>query len=1033
MLLTEPPEAAPGSDGMLEDMHARPISPVFVGRQEQLALLSESLDTARQGRPAAVLIGGEAGVGKSRLISKLAERVRADGAMVLTGGCPELGADGLPFAPFTAVLRQLVRELGAAGTLELLPGPAAVELGRLLPELAGEAGAALDGYPGEARARLFEQMLALLEHLAERRPVILVIEDLHWADRSTRELLGFLVSNQRVLGRALIVATYRSDELHRTHALRPLLAELGRISWVLRIDVPRLTRHEAAEQVAGILGRQPEPALVDAVYRRSEGNPLFLEGLLDCDGALPESLRDLVLASAQRLPEATQELLRVASVSGEQISHALLAAVSGLADDQLYHALRPAVAANVIISDAAGYAFRHELIREALYDDLLPGEHGRLHARFADAIGDNPSLVPPARAASSLAHHWYRAHDLPQALVSAWHAAAEAGRVLAHAEQFAMLTRVLELWDKVPEAAELIGADHVLVLERTVGLAHLMGDDERGLGFVTAALREIDAEAEPARAALLLERRGMLRRQKNSQGAIDDLHKALRLVAGPDHAAERAKVLASLAKNVARGTNREQARSAAEEALAIARETGDLTTQSSALLTLAMDGTGACTGGEDASFTLIGQARTAAERAGDYHMLLLTTTNESHLLEGLGAHQRAADVAKSGVVQAQNYGLARTAGTFLSINLAEPLVSLGRWDAASEVIEHALDLLPVAKTRASLHHLAGTIAVARGDVAAGRESATVAADLLAGSAYEDQFHLPGARLEVELCDREGRLDDALAAARHALDSFDLQSSPRYSWPLLVAAARVCADVAVLPKAAVAPAVVAQVPGLLAALRTEAAKLDVRGPLQQAHKVTFNCEVLRAGAPAAGDGAGWDPDARSRPTSRAWRQAVQAWDAVCEPYPASIALFRAAEAALAGREDRAAAADAMRRAAEITARLGATPLLRQVTLLARRARIPLAPPAGDPGTPGPRPAREDAAPGSMSLPALTSREVDVLRLMAAGRSNAGIAGDLFISVKTVSVHVSNILAKLGAANRAEAAAAAHRLRLLDADP
>ena len=413
-------------EGVLEDMSARQISPTFVGRAEQLAVLKRACGVARQGGPAAALIGGEAGVGKSRLISELAGQVSADGSMVLIGGCPELGADGLPFAPFTAVLRMLVRELGAARTTELLPGSAALELGRLLPELAGEAGTAADSYPGEARARLFEQMLALLEHLAERRPVVLIIEDLHWADRSTRELLGFLVSNQRILGRVLIIATYRSDELHRTHALRPLLAELGRIGWVLRMELPRLNRHEAAEQVAGILGRQPEPGLVDAVYRRSEGNPLFLEELLACDGALPESLRDLVLASAQRLPDDTQEVLRVASVGGEHISHALLATVTGLHDDRLYRALRPAVAANVILGDSAGYAFRHELIREALYDGLLPGEHGRLHARYAEAIAADPMLVPPGRAGSSLAHHWYRAHDIPQALVSAWQAAAEA-------------------------------------------------------------------------------------------------------------------------------------------------------------------------------------------------------------------------------------------------------------------------------------------------------------------------------------------------------------------------------------------------------------------------------------------------------------------------------------------------------------------------------------------------------------------------------------------------------------------------------
>ena len=389
----------------------------------------------------------------------------------------------------------------------------------------------------------------------------------------------------------------------------------------------------------------------------------------------------------------------------------------------------------------------------------------------------------------------------------------------------------------------------------------------------------------------------------------------------------------------------------------MSRQTGDLATQASALLTLAMGGTGSCSSGEDASFELIAQARAAAAEAGDYHMLLLTATNESHLLEGIGAHQRAAGAAKSGVVAAQKYGLARTAGTFLSINLAEPLVSLGRWDEAAEVIEHALDLSPVAKTRASLHHLAGTIAVARGDLSAGRDSLTVTADLLACTGYEDQLHLPGARLEVELRHAEGRLGDALAAAEHALGAFDLQSSPRYAWPLLVFGGpgmRRCGGTA----------------------QGRGSPGDLRPGVGPAHRAGRRGGEAGCARPAA---AGAPADLRLRAAARwrgadrsradtadrqtsgqnaadAWRDAAQAWDGVSEPYPASMALFRLAEATLADRDGRDAAAHALSRAAEITSGLAAAPLLQQIRLLARRARIPLAasgagPNAGTPGLPG----------------------------------------------------------------------------------
>ncbi|MGH3400594.1 MAG: ATP-binding protein, partial [Streptosporangiaceae bacterium] len=432
------------------------ISPVLVGRADHLTQLDEGLAAAGLGEPTAVLIGGEAGVGKSRLVSEFAARVAGE-ARALTGGCLELGASGLPFAPFTGLLRQLVRELGLDGVAELLSGQGRRELARLLPELGEPASHDDEAYQGEARARLFEQMLTLFERLAASGPLVLIIEDAHWADRSTRDLLTYLIGNQQVMRGVLIVVTFRSDELHRGHPLRPLLAELGRIAWVRRLELPRLTRAEATAQIAAILTRDPEPAQADSVFRRSEGNPMFVEQLLCFDGELPESLRDLVLANVQRLPEETGELLRLASAGGVRLGHGLLARVSGIADDDLTRVLRPAVAGNVLLADADGYLFRHALIREAMHDDLLPGEHSRLHARYAQAISDDPSLVPPGRAAIELALHWYSAHDMTWALVSAWEAAAVASRALAHSEQLAMLSRVLELWDRVPDAAERIG------------------------------------------------------------------------------------------------------------------------------------------------------------------------------------------------------------------------------------------------------------------------------------------------------------------------------------------------------------------------------------------------------------------------------------------------------------------------------------------------------------------------------------------------------------------------------------------------
>src|SRR5260221_9864742 len=235
------------------------------------------------------------------------------------------------------------------------------------------------------------------------------------------------------------------------------------------MELPRLDRRHADELVARILGREPEPSLADDVYRRAEGNPLFVEELLcsDCDSGLaagvPASLRDLLLVSVRRLPDETQEVLRAASAGGQHIRHALLAAVTGLDDDVLTRALRPAVAANVLTADAQGYAFRHGLIREAILDDLMPGDHTRLHTRFAEALGADPGLVPPGRAVIERAHHWYAAHELTGALVSGWRAAAQAGRALAHAEQLTLLGRGLELRGQVPRAAHCIRGSQLRV------------------------------------------------------------------------------------------------------------------------------------------------------------------------------------------------------------------------------------------------------------------------------------------------------------------------------------------------------------------------------------------------------------------------------------------------------------------------------------------------------------------------------------------------------------------------------------------
>src|SRR3954451_11133523 len=528
--------------GMLGGVRAHEVSPAFVGRTAELSTLTDACDRARGGTPGAVLLGGEAGGGKTRLVGELAARVRDD-VLVLAGGCLELSTAGFPYAPFTAALRQLVRDAGAAEIAALMPRDGARDLARLLPEF-GEPPADRD--PDSARARLFEQMLVLLEHLAERRPLVLVIEDAHWADRSTRDLLVFLLRNLRHTA-VLVIITFRSDELHRGHPMRPVIAELERIEGVVRLDLPRLTHAETAGQLAGILGHDPDPALVAMVYERSSGIPLLIEATADNpDCGMPQSVRDLVLAGVNRLPEDTQDLLRLASTGGVRFGHAVLAEVSGLSDTMLSSSLRPAVDANVLLADEEAYAFRHALIWEAIHDELLPGEHGRAHRRFAEVLEADPSMSLAGRPAVEITMHWAKAHDHERALPSAWKAAGESASSFAYAEELQLLERVLELWDRVPDAEARIGTDHVSVLLRAARAAGACGEPERGLAFVRAALAETDEKTDPERVALLLRRRALLASVLGRSGPVEDLRRALSLV--PEPSVVRAEVLAVLGR-----------------------------------------------------------------------------------------------------------------------------------------------------------------------------------------------------------------------------------------------------------------------------------------------------------------------------------------------------------------------------------------------------------------------------------------------------------------------------------------------------
>ncbi len=957
---------------MLDDMMGRAVSPVFVGRGAELDMLSDAFDQARKQAAAVILLGGEAGVGKTRLVSRFADQAARNGAHVLAGGCVELSAEGLAYAPFTAALRQLVRERGAAEVAALLPEGSQRELARLLPEF-GEPGGNLD--TESARARLFELILTLLERLAERRPVVLIVEDIHWADRSSRDLIAFLSRNLRGAP-VLMVLTYRSDELHRTHPLRPVLAELGRVEGVARIDLPRFTQSEVAAQMAGILGVTPEFAKVGRVFERSEGIPLFVEALIDCDEcSFPESLLDLISASVERLPEETQHVLRIAAAGGIRVGHALLAAVSGLSDDDLENALRPAIAANVVqVADSHVYAFRHALIREAVHDDLLPGEHMRLHARYALEIDRDRELVPPGRAAIEIAHHWHSARDDLWALISAWEAAEKAARAFAYTEQIDLLERVLMLWDKVPDAAERIGVDHVTVFERASESAYVCGESDRGKKFVQGALAELDEETEPERVATLLVRRANIKVQKHTSGFIEDLRHAERLVARPTEA--RASVLIHLGRvlmlcdQVAEGT------AVTEEALQIARDLGDECLEADLLLNLALGRS--ISGDLETTRTTNDRALAIGRRLDSARITLRAIGNNVDTLNNLGRSEEAVQLAIEGEKLAKRYGRYRHQGVFIANNRAEALEALGRWDEALDVTARALTMDPTRQNRWHLLRVRADIAIARGEEDVAREILVEVGAFVPRPEDGTQEWTANARLLIGWHLLRGEPRKAVEVAELALSTPRWSGKAMLGWRLL-AAVRVACDQA----ASVAPELTATVRDLTDALASD---MVTAGPVGDAFRQVYQGRFDEA---AAG------------------------WKQLGRPHTQAKALVYAAAAAAAGG-DRDGAAVRLREAKPLAETLGAVPLLTQIDAMARRVGAALD------ETPEQGHAREIS---------LTPRELEVLRLVAQGRTNRDIAGELFISAKTVSVHVSNILPKLGVSTRGEAAAAAHRLALL----
>jgi len=979
-------------------MATRMTSARFVGRAAELAELQAALQDAADSRASLALVGGESGVGKSRLAEELTRHARESGARVLSGDCVELGEDELPYAPLLTALRPLVRDGDPA--LEALAPSLRAALDAILPGLgAGSSGAEA------AQSRVFEALLALLDALSESGPVLLVIEDLHWADSSTRHFLRFLAGTI-CTERLLVLGTYRSDELHRRHPLRPLLAELASDPYSRLIELPRFTPEELAEQLEGILAEPADPELVERVYRRSEGNALYAEEILaaglDGRGALPPTLRDALMLRVERLTPRAQELIRWLACQ-PAADHALVAAVAGLDPSDLRDALREAVASHIVVTVGdESYGFRHALLREVVYDDLLPGERTDMHAALARALEDRiEGGESGAHITAQAAYHWASAGDQPQALAAAVRAALAAERVNAFGEAQALFERALALWERVPDPELTAGIDQIDLLKRAALACDQAGDPTRQEALLRHALQLVGEDADPRTYALLLERVSQsLWSQHRQDEAIAELKRGLALLPPREQSPERAILLSQLAKKRMLQSRVTETKEAAEEALAVARASGNREAEGRALNAL---GTVIGVGGDpDAGVKMLRESLAIARELGLPWDEGGAWVNIADVLHLAGRTKEAIEVAREGLA-AEAYPAWRT-GEWFQLTIADCSFHLGDWDEAE-----------AAMPAASRRHTGGTflfwqltramLALGRGDLTLADEALGALDHALEGTT-EPQFVGTYGMLSAELARQRGDIAKARAAVDDAIDRIEYCSDDMARITLVSAAGlRVEGDAAQLAHdrrdAEAERAAQERAKTLIERVRLASAS---GGPVEAAQAATAEAEYARA------VGAGGS-------AATLWAAAAAQWEALSRPYPVAYARWRGAEALMAAR-DRDQAARAASAALATARRLGSAWLAEEVESLAARARLQL----GDEATAVDGDEAEDPF-------GLTARERDVLALVTAGATNREIGERLHMAEKTASVHVSRILAKLNVRSRTEAAAVAHRQGLV----
>lgn len=957
----------------------------LVGRDRELAAMLDALAMAADGTPQAVLLTGEAGIGKTRLVQEASARARADGFVVAFGACSPTSGARLPYAPISEMLAHLVRQapelpdLASPATWRAL-GPLRMEA----PETRSDSGL--------AATRLFAAVSDLLDTLSRQRPTMLIIEDVHWVDPASMDLLAFTARRLRS-GRVLLVITVRPEGPRTRSPDRTALAEIRRLPNVHGIDLDPLS----AEDVTALVRSLPDPPTDQRCQRIKElaqGIPFFALHLArHHSDDVPPRLRDVLLSSLDEISDQQRSLLVLLSVVGACDEPSLLVRSTGGSVEGLSAATRDLVRRGLLVVEGNAVALRHALLREVIVADTLPSERVVAHTAAADFWLASPAADQPYRAAQ-LAHHLLESGRHEAALQYALRAARHASAIWAYEDARTNYAAVERLWSLVANAEQVTGVREVTVLCEAATVCRWCGRLDDALTLLQRADQLVLTDLE--RAQIAHTRGQVLWATGDMRASLEAYRVALGVL--PPHADDhlRASLLAALAHGcMATG----QARSAidwAAQAVALSSESGNSRIRLNASITAAV--ARAQLGDVDAAVTALSSLLPEIHAVDDLELVLRCYGNLTFAL-GIGCrYEELAAVAAEGIAVATRYGPVVSLASTLISNQANALVALGRWDEAVRAATDALTELTAEGVAGHLHGLLADVAVARGD----RTEAEHQLALARASGGQNPYV-------------------AAALAMTVTDQYLWDHDPT------AAAAELAA---VLPDLREQDDALLIMDACWRALRAEADGVEASVPLRRAGSTGARDELVTISREAA--------VGTSLPVCAAVLLAVEAeadritgddqpeqWVAMAAAnaalgrrYVQAYGLLRLA-VCLLRRQARSRAETALREAYEQATGLGADPLLAEIRTVAQLGGLRLETDRTE-TTPQPKSAADSLG--------LTPREREVLNLLTTGATNRMIARNLFISERTASVHVSNILTKLGVANRTEAARLALRLDL-----